>query len=279
MEIGIRAHDIHIFDDPEDLADSLKQHGFHYVQFAPRVSLSGLTQNGAKINFGLGNRVKQAFDRQGIKIAVLGCYINIIDPDLTKRNQVLTQFQKYLTAAHSFGADLVATETGSVDPSFRKTPNNFTQIKINETIEVIRKLVATAEKVGTLVGIEPGVNHPIYSLAVTKALLKAIPSPNLQIVLDPGSLVMNEDDDPIKILKNGIHDFGERIYAYHIKDYVYHDNHIEITPIGSGCVDIERMLRTINTAQPGAYAIADELSDQQIEASLSELQLLANKIK
>lgn len=279
MQIGIRAHDIHIFDNPEKLAISLKEHNFHYVQFAPRVSLAGLTQTGAKINFGLGNRVKQAFDQQGVKIAVLGCYINIIDPDSVKREQVLSQFKKYLTAAHSFGTELVATETGSVDPTFRKTPNNFTQVKVDETINVIRDLVATAEKVGALVGIEPGVNHPIYSLATTKQLLQAIPSTNLQIILDPGSLVMNADDDPVQILKQGIHDFGDRIYAYHIKDYVYHDNHIEITPIGAGCVDIEGLLRTINAEQPNAYAIADELSADEIELSLTRLQEMAQRIQ
>ncbi|MCU4685116.1 sugar phosphate isomerase/epimerase family protein [Lactiplantibacillus paraplantarum] len=278
MQIGIRAHDIHIFDNPEKLAISLKEHDFHYVQFAPRVSLSELTHGGTKINFGLGNQVKQAFDKQGIKIAVLGCYINIIDPDLTKREQVLTQFKKYLSLAHSFGTELVATETGSVDPTFRKTPNNFTPIKISETINVIHDLVTTAEKTGTLIGIEPGVNHPIYSLEVTKELLQAIPSPNLQIILDPGSLIMNPDDDPVQILKRGIHDFGERIYAYHIKDYIYHDNHIEITPIGAGQANIESMLQTINAEQPNAYVIADELSANKIEVSLTRLQTMAQRI-
>ncbi|WP_053072618.1 sugar phosphate isomerase/epimerase family protein [Lactiplantibacillus herbarum] len=278
MKIGIRAHDIHIFDDPEKLALSLGEHNFHYVQFAPRVSLAGLTHDGASINFGLANRVKQAFDQHKIKIAVLGCYVNIIDPDSAKRERVLAQFKKYLATANTFGTELVATETGSVDPTFHKTPNNFTKIKIEETIEVIRDLVATAEKVGCLVGIEPGVNHPIYSLATTKKLLQSIPSPNLQIILDPGSLVMDADDDPIQILQQSIHDFGERIYAYHIKDYIYHDNHIEITPIGSGCVDIESMLRTINEAQPNAYAIADELSADKIEQSLTRLQEIAQNI-
>ncbi|MBP5840833.1 hypothetical protein J8138_15715 [Lactiplantibacillus plantarum] len=74
MKIGIRAHDIHIFDDPEGLAQALKKHGFNFVQFAPRVSLAGLTHQGAKLNFGLANQVKQAFDRNGVTIAVLGCY-------------------------------------------------------------------------------------------------------------------------------------------------------------------------------------------------------------
>ncbi|MFB9770044.1 sugar phosphate isomerase/epimerase family protein [Lactiplantibacillus modestisalitolerans] len=279
MQIGIRAHDIHIFDDPEKLAASLKDHQFRYVQFAPRVSLAGLTDNGANINFGLGNRVKQAFDANGVKIAVLGCYCNIIDPDETKRAQVLAQFKKYLTVAHSFGADLVATETGSADPTFHKTVNNFTPVKIEETIAVIQELVTAAEKVGCLVGIEPGVNHPIYSLAVTKQLLAAIPSPNLQIVLDPGSLVMEANDDPVEILKQGIAEFGDRIYAFHLKDFVYKQDHIEITPIGEGSADIEAMLRVINAQQPSAYAIADELSSTDIEQSLTHLQTMAQAIQ
>lgn len=279
MQIGIRAHDIHIFDDPEKLAESLKEHQIPYVQFAPRVSLGKMTNTGADINFGLANRVKTAFDKNGITIAVLGCYINIIDPDLDKRKKVLNQFNKYLTAAHSFGANLVATETGSVDPTFHKTVNNFTAVKVDETIAVIKEMVACAEKVGCLVGIEPGVNHPIYSLEITKKLLKEIPSPNLQIVLDPGSLIMNEDDDPVAILKEGIKEFGSRIYAYHIKDYVYKQDHIEITPIGEGVVDIESELRTINELQPNAFAIADELADSDIEQSITRLQNFAKKIQ
>lgn len=279
MQIGIRAHDIHILDDPEKLAKSLREHQFPYVQFAPRVSLAKMTDIGANINFGLANRVKTAFAKNGITIAVLGCYINIIDPDLTKRNKVLTQFNKYLTAAHSFGANLVATETGSVDPTFHKTINNFTPIKIDETISVIKNMVECAEKVGCLVGIEPGVNHPIYSLEITKKLLKEITSPNLQIILDPGSLVMNADDDPVEILKQGIQEFGSKIYAFHIKDFVYKTDHIEITPIGEGSVDIEKMLQTINDMQPNAFAIADELSSEKIDQSLTRLQEFSKKIQ
>jgi sugar phosphate isomerase/epimerase len=279
MDIGIRAHDIHIFDNPEKLAESLREHHFPYVQFAPRVSLQKTTNNGAEINFGLANRVKRAFDKNGITIAVLGCYINIIDPNLNKRKQVLNQFDKYLTAAHSFGTNLVATETGSIDPEFHKTINNFTDIKVNETINVIKHMVQTAEKVGCLIGIEPGVNHPIYSLEITKKLLKEVQSPNLQIILDPGSLVMNADDDPIEILKQGIDEFGSKIYAFHIKDFIYKQNQIEITPIGEGSVDIKKMLEIINQKQPNAFAIADEMSSRDIDQSLERFQQFSKEIQ
>ncbi|WP_157779206.1 hypothetical protein [Loigolactobacillus coryniformis] len=55
MNLGLRAHDVQIFDDVPNLAKRLSQLGFNYIQFAPRVSLQKTTQTGANVSFGLAN--------------------------------------------------------------------------------------------------------------------------------------------------------------------------------------------------------------------------------
>lgn len=43
--------------------------------------------------------------------------INIIDPDIIKRNSALQLFSQYLKLARYFVSNLVGTETRSVDPN------------------------------------------------------------------------------------------------------------------------------------------------------------------
>lgn len=51
--------------------------------------------------------------------------INIIDPDIIKRNSALQLFSQYLKLARYFVSNLVGTDTRSVDPNFNLTIKNY----------------------------------------------------------------------------------------------------------------------------------------------------------
>ncbi|MDN2453160.1 sugar phosphate isomerase/epimerase family protein [Lactobacillus sp. UCMA15818] len=278
MELGIRAHDVQIFDDIDNLSNKLSNLGFSYIQFAPRVSLAKTTSNGENISFGLANKVKWSLERNNIQIALLGCYVNIIHPNLTKRKREVKIFQKYLSMSSSFGSALVATETGSVDPTFHLTSNNYKNKVIDATIEQVRLLVTSAEKCGCLVGIEPGVNHPIYNVAVTKKLVEEIKSPNLKIILDPMNLVLKEKDNEYSILVDAINAFGEKIYAFHIKDYIFSKGEKVGVPIGDGVAPLKKMLNAMNSFQSSPYVILDEIPQKNFEISLKRINKIATEL-
>jgi sugar phosphate isomerase/epimerase len=275
MNLGLRAHDVQIFDDVPNLAKRLSQLGFNYIQFAPRVSLQKTTQTGANVSFGLANQVKWDFAKYGIQIAVLGCYVNIIHPDAGERKRALALFKRYLARVNSFGGVLVGTETGSVDPQFNLTPDNYQPAVVDLAISQIKQMAAEAERLGVLVGIEPGVNHPLHDLATTKQMLDQVASPNVKIILDAGNLTTPANTDIVAIIQQAIDLFGDQIYAFHLKDFVMQDGRLKGVPVGDGVADLAGAVKLINQVQPGAYVILDETPQEQFERSIERFKQMA----
>ena len=261
MKFGIRAHDVHIFDDMPALSDKLKDLGFSYLQFAPRVSLKETSQKGYRMNAGLASYVQRTLAANGISIATLGCYGNMEHPDLEERERFMNLFSQYITLAHNFGAPLVVTETGTVHPGVSPTAENFTEAAVDLTIKQIQKQVKVAEKAGVLVGIEPGINHPIHDVATIDRMLNWIDSPNLKLVIDPVGLVSDKDPDANKIAETMIEHYNDIIYGFHINDYRYIDGKKTKVDFGTGEVDLPRMVKTIEAAQPHAIMELDGLPD------------------
>lgn len=278
MKLGLRAHDVTIFDDISNLAKRLHELNFNYVQFAPRASMPETTNHGEKINFGLANQVKQAFTKNDIQIAVLGCYVNMIHPDLAQRKVAMDTFKQYLTTARYFGGNLVGTETGSVDPNFNLTTKNYEPDVIRLATQQIQELTTVAEKTGNLIGIEPGVNHPIHSIEVMAQVLKEVTSPNLQVIVDAGNLVSNEDQKISDVIQKAIDTFGSKIYAFHVKDYVIEGGRAKVVPVGEGIADLPKALQIIQQNQPEAFVILDETPQEHFLRSLSRANLIAQTI-
>jgi len=278
INLGLRAHDFMIEDDLETLATMIEKSGIHYIQFANGISLPALTHNGQQISAGLGMQVARTLRQHDIQIGVLSSYFNLIHPDQVLEQQGMRQFKQYLGLAHQYGAQLVATEPGSVDPSFKPTPANYEAPIVQHAINNIAELVATAEKVGTKVGIEAGVNHPIHSLATIQELLTTVDSPALKIILDPVNL-LNEDNkqDLYAILADGLQQFGDQIDAIHVKDYTFTTDKTIVAP-GTGEMDFDRFFKIVNQYQPGALVILDEAPRAGLEAGLAHLQqVIANQ--
>lgn len=277
LTLGLRAHDFMINDDLEQLTKMIAANGIHVVQFANGISLPNLSKNGQGISAGLGFQVNKIMQANSIQIGVLSSYINLIDPDKKKQLANIAQFEQYLTLSSTYGAHLVATEPGSLDPEFKPTDRNYTPEIIQKTINNVQLLVTTAEKVGQLVGIEAGVNHPIHSLDTIEQLLNTVNSPNLKIILDPVNLLDSNNKNPYKILDEGLKRFNDVIYAVHVKDYQF-DETKEIKVPGKGIMDFERFFEIIKKYQPAGLVILDEAPRQGLEAGIKLLQKTIEKV-
>lgn len=124
FHLGIRAHDFGQIP-LQELTLKLQKYGFSHIQFAVKKSFPESVAALSAISPGTAAYYGEAFRQAGIRIAVLGCYVNIIDSDPDKRTEALTDFSTHLRLARDFGASLVGTETGSVGQGY--TPDNFTE--------------------------------------------------------------------------------------------------------------------------------------------------------
>ena len=273
LNITIRGHDLSQVQTIEDLAEKTKEQGIHTLQLALGLSFPEMSSGANEINSGMGNYVKRVLEKQEVSVGILSCYINMIHPDLTIREELLTKFEQYLRYASSFGASMVASETGCVLPEIQYTEENFTDEAFAEAVYVIRRLVKAGEKYQMMVGIEPGLNHPVYSLARVEQLIQAVDSDYLGIILDPTNLITSSDyQEQVQLVEEAFERFGEKICAVHLKDFRVEQEKIVPVNLGDGVIEYTKIKEIIMKNRPYLYVVLEETKDDGIRYGRSLLE-------
>jgi sugar phosphate isomerase/epimerase len=258
-----RGHDLTDAHTPEALATKMQAVNIHNVQLALGMSFPELPSDKNSMNPGMGTYVKNALAKRDVQVAILSCYINMIHPDLAVREELLEKFEAYVRYAKFFGASLVASETGNVYPEIHYTEENFTDEPFFELVKVIKRLVAAGEKHKMMVGIEPGLNHPLYSLGRVRQLIQAIDSEYLGIVFDPSNLITADNyKTQVDIVKEAFETFGEKIVAVHLKDYRVVDGKIIPCNFGEGVIKYQEILDIVYKYRPYCYVVLEETKDE-----------------
>lgn len=269
INFGARGHDVTDADTVEKLAAGLRHYGVHNVQLALPRQFPDLA-DATKINPGMGMRFRRVLGDACVDIAVLGCYINMTHPDGETREKLLRKFETYLANARFFGAPVVASETGSVDAEpGRFTEENFTEAMYQKALSAIRRLVDVGERFGTIVGIEPGANHPIHDLASTERLLTDVDSPYLGIVFDPTAYTTPNGRtvdglDQVELTRQALDRFGERIVAVHIDDFTVDEAGIHRCNVDEGVMDVRGVLELVAKARPWVPVILEQTENEAI---------------
>ena len=273
LNITIRGHDLSQVQTIEDLAEKTKEQGIHTLQLALGLSFPEMSSGANEINSGMGNYVKQVLEKQEVSVGILSCYINMIHPDLTIREELLTKFEQYLHYASSFGASMVASETGCVLPEIQYTEENFTDEAFAEAVSVIRRLVKAGEKYQMMVGIEPGLNHPVYSLARVEQLIQAVDSDYLGIILDPTNLITCTNyQEQVQLVEEAFERFGEKICAVHLKDFRVEQEKIVPVNLGDGVIEYTKIKEIIKKNRPYLYVVLEETKNDGIRYGRSLLE-------
>ncbi|MEB5583646.1 sugar phosphate isomerase/epimerase [Enterococcus faecium] len=273
LNITIRGHDLSQVQTIEDLAEKTKEQGIHTLQLALGLSFPEMSSGANEINSGMGNYVKRVLEKQEVSVGILSCYINMIHPDLTIREELLTKFEQYLHYASSFGASMVASETGCVLPEIQYTEENFTDEAFAEAVSVIRRLVKAGEKYQMMVGIEPGLNHPVYSLARVEQLIQAVDSDYLGIILDPTNLItITNYQEQVQLVEEAFERFGEKICAVHLKDFRVEQEKIVPVNLGDGVIEYTKIKEIIKKNRPYLYVVLEETKNDGIRYGRSLLE-------
>ncbi|KPG73773.1 sugar phosphate isomerase/epimerase family protein [Enterococcus sp. RIT-PI-f] len=274
FNLAVRGHDLSGITRPESLAQAVASKDVRNVQFALSASFPEWSA-ADKINPGMGTFFKQTFAASHVQIALLSCYSNLIHPDAAVREEILSKFEQYLFHARYFGAAMVASETGSVIPALGYSEENFTDAVFDDLVEVISRLVSVGEQHQTMVGIEAGLNHPLYSNHRIAELIKRVPSPYLGIIYDPTNLITAETAaDQVSIVKEAFEMFGDQIVCLHLKDYQIDGNRIVPVPLGEGQIAYKEILNILQEKKPMCYVVLEETKDTGIERAVTLLKNL-----
>ncbi|MBD8067811.1 sugar phosphate isomerase/epimerase family protein [Bacillus sp. PS06] len=271
MNIGIRGHDIEKLP-LEELVEVIANKGLKGVQLALAKSFDFNTDNGS-LSPGMAHYIGSAFRDKNIQIAVLGCYINMIHPDMDERRKALDRFKEHVRYARDFGCSIVGTETGNVNAEISYTEENFKEEPFLEVVESVRELVQEAEKFGVIVGVEAGVNHPIYSSKVMRRLLDTIDSNNLQVILDPVNLLTAETyKNQDEIIQEAFELLGDRLAILHAKDFIIEDGKLKFAPVGKGLLNYDLVMKLLKEKKPFINILMEDTQEPYIDGSMDYLK-------
>lgn len=257
----------------EELVTEIEKKGLTSVQLALTKSFDDISTDPGSLSPGLAHHIGSAFRKHDIQIAVLGCYINMIHPDKEERRKSLDRFKEYIRYARDFGCGIVGTETGNVNAEISYTAENFKEQPFQEVVESVRELVREAEKFGVIVGVEAGVNHPIYSAKVMKRLLDSVDSNNLQVIFDPVNLMTIENyKNQEEIMEEAIDLLGDRIAILHAKDFILEGNELKAAAVGKGLLNYDFLMKLIKAKKPFVNILMEDTKEPFIGESMAFLK-------
>lgn len=272
ISLGCRGHDlVPEVTTPEELGAAAEKRGIRNIQLALGTSFPQWS-SAELINPGLGSAMRRTLARHGVEIAAMGCYYNMIHPNHAEREAGTRRFEAYLRCARSFGCGIVAAETGSVDPSFSYTEDNFTDKAFMQAEQTIERLVHCAERTGVTVAVEPGVNHPIHDVETCIRLANCIDSDNLGFILDPTALITPElAPHQMEIVHNMLDALGSRIVATHLVDYRIDGGKVVRCNLGKGQLDAGDIVSAVSERRPYGYVITEFTTGNAISNAVEAL--------
>ncbi len=262
MSVGVLAH---LFGQlpVHQLAANVGEKGFTHVQLALWKAIADVdfTKPGM-LSPGLAMHIGEAFDKHGVGISVLGCYVRLFDRDQEQRKINTERFKELLRHARYFGCPVVAAETGHY-------PDAHTDEDWQTMKHTLEELVEEAERWGVYVGLEAADGHLIGTAQELKRMLDEVPSSQIGVVIDPGNLLNDDNfDRQDEVIEEAFQLLGDRIVAGHAKDRIRGaDGKVVTVPAGQGGMNYELYMKLLNAYKPHAHIIMETAAPHEMAAT------------
>jgi sugar phosphate isomerase/epimerase len=271
---GMRAHDLGLFsiDDIAGLVGAVRGAGFDAIQLAPRRLFRDCPETPTAAQAGaLGASLREA----GIRVEVLGCYIDPAHPDEAVRAASISRFLSDIRLCRQYGASVMATETGRPWNPYQRAgaragmPNSGAEREFDILAGSFRILAAAARDEGVRIAVEPVWEHILSTPRLARELLDAVGNPALGLLLDPCNLVSpticeaGSGASSATSTVNGLAGpalealdlLGDDLFAMHAKDFLYGGGAKQGATCGEGIMDWKSVLRAYETRIPASRRI------------------------
>lgn len=269
MQIGIRLHDVKQAPLAERLATAHEQ-GFSCAHLALTKVISENPVDDGALTPGYAMYLRKLFAKHELDIAVLGCYLNLANPNAVSLAKTTKRYMTNIRFASLLGAGVVGTETGAPNEDYRFEEACHTDEALETFIRNVRPVVEYAEKMGVILAIEPVYRHIVCNPKRARKVLDAIGSPNLQIIFDPVNLLdMDNYRNSDEIFAEAIDLFGEDVAVMHLKDYRIENGQLISTAAGTGEMDYSRIIRFMKERKPYIHAtLEDTVPENAVQARM-----------
>lgn len=277
MQLGIRLHDTKKLPLEERIAD-VRQLGFQCGHLALAKVIDEYPTTDESLTPGYAMYLKNLFARNQVDIAVLGCYLNLADPNKEQLAATTHRYMAHIRFASWLGCGVVGTETGAPNETYSFVPECHSEEALQTFITNLRPVVSYAEQMGVVVAIEPVWRHIVYNPLRARQVLDEINSPNLQIILDPVNLLDTCNyRDQVAIVEEAIDLLGQDVAMVHIKDYIVEDDRMTSVGAGLGQMDYTALLKFMKTRKPFIHAtLEDTTPENNLQAKEFILKMYEN---
>lgn len=279
MQLGIRLHDIEKAPLEERLKIARSQ-GFRCGHLALSKVISEYSTDDSALTPGFACYLKRLFAQEELDVAVLGCYLNLANPNEESLKKIQGRYLSHIRFASLLGAGVVGTETGAVNEAYQYEERNHSEEALQIFIDHLRPVVAYAEKMGVIFAIEPVFKHIVWNPGRARRVLDEIASPNLQIIFDPVNLLdISNYQNREEIIREAIEVLGNDIAVVHIKDFVVEDGKLISVAAGTGEMDYGDIIRFVKKEKPYIHVTLENTNPQNAETARKYIQGLWDNCK
>ena len=263
----------------ENRAIKAREEGFSCVHLAFSKVIQGVTFDEAALNEGLAAYTSSVFRKEGLDIAVLGCYLNLTHPDLQQLEIIKSKYYGHLRVAALCGCSVVGTETGAPNAEYKWDAQTHSKEALQIFIKNLSDVVERAEHYGVQVAIEPVWNHIVYNADRAAEVLKSIASPNLRIILDPVNLLCMENaDNRETVFADAMEKLCDHIAVVHLKDFIRRNNSLVSVAAGQGEMHYENILRFIKDRKPFIQATLENTCNENAARAKTLIAEIYDKV-
>lgn len=145
MQIGIRLHDAAQLPLEERLS-VVHELGFKCAHLALGKVIKENSVANSALTPGYAMYLRKLFEKNDLDIAVLGCYLNLANPNSEKLAGIVEKYKAHIRFASWLGCGVVGTETGAPNEAYRFVPECHTEEALQFFIKNLRPIVEYAEK-------------------------------------------------------------------------------------------------------------------------------------
>ena len=278
MQLGIRLHDIKKAPLEERLQIA-KEQGFKCGHLALAKVISEFPTDNAALSPGLAMHLRKLFAKYDQDIAVLGCYLNLANPNEETMKKTYARYFSNIRFAALLGAGVVGTETGAVNEDYKFEERNHSEEALKIFIERVKPAIKCAEDFGVIFAIEPVYKHIVCNPKRARKVLDEIGSPNLQIIFDPVNLLdISNYENREEIFAEAIDLLGDDIAMLHLKDFVVENGGLKSVACGTGEMNYENILRFVKEKKPFMHATLENTVPENAVSAREYIQRIYDNI-
>ena len=272
MQFGIRLHDA-VQAPIEERLKIVKEQEFTCAHVALSKVISENSVAPQALTPGYAMYLKRLFDKNELDCAVLGCYLNLANPDAAQLKAIQEKYMANIRFAAHLGAGVVGTETGAPNVEYKFEEACWNEESLQIFINNLRPVVKYAEQMGVLMAIEPVVRHIVCNPVRARRVLDEIASPNLRIILDPVNLLESYNyEKQDEIIDEAIELLGRDVAVLHVKDFVIKDGKLVSVPVGQGQCHWDRIMPYMKKEKPYMHATLEDTKPDNAMAALNYIK-------